>query len=237
MIIPVTATERSRPDFYAATPLGLSLSRLRFDSRILTPTVAFDNRPTNAVGLPRIFNQAIQSATTDDILIFTHDDVWIDDYFVVDRLRDGLARYDVIGVAGNRRRLPNQAAWAFSDARADWLRPGFEPTRDRANLSGAVAHGDTPFGQISPYGSCPQDCELLDGVFLAARASVLQQNGVQFYDALRFHFYDLDFCREARNRHLAVGTWPIAITHQSGGGFGSRDWHREMSVYFDKWQT
>ena len=113
MIIPVTATERSRPDFYAATPLGLSLSRLRFDSRILTPTVAFDNRPTNAVGLPRIFNQAIQSATTDDILIFTHDDVWIDDYFVVDRLRDGLARYDVIGVAGNRRRLPNQAAWAF----------------------------------------------------------------------------------------------------------------------------
>ena len=51
----------------------------------------------------------------------------------------------------------------FIDEKFTWDR--------KKNLSGAVAHGPTPFGQISFYGKVPATCELLDGVLLAARKS------------------------------------------------------------------
>ena len=45
-----------------------------------------------------------------------------------------LESFDVIGVAGNRRRAPRQISWAFLESRA-W--------DERENLSGTLAHGDT----------------------------------------------------------------------------------------------
>jgi GT2 family glycosyltransferase len=47
----------------------------------------------------------------------------------------------------------------------------------------------------------------------------------------------MDFCREAKRRGLRLGTWPIAITHASGGAFGSVQWSKERRVYFKKWKS
>ena len=41
------------------------------------------------------------------------DDVWIDDIFFSQRISEGLQTFDAIGVAGNRRRVRNQPAWAI----------------------------------------------------------------------------------------------------------------------------
>jgi GT2 family glycosyltransferase len=65
----------------------------------------------------------------------------------------------------------------------------------------------------------PAACEILDDVLLAIRKSVLMEHDLRFDMRFDFHFYDLDFCREARESGLTLGTWPIAITHQSGGAF------------------
>jgi hypothetical protein len=121
-----------------------------------------------------------------------HDDVWIDDYFLCQRLAEGLARYDVIGVAGNRRRVAGQSGWAFLD---ETLR-----LDDKANFSGAVAHGQYPFCAVTHYGESPADCELLDGVLLAARKSVLAEKRVSFDPRFDFDFYDMDFCRARCSR-------------------------------------
>jgi GT2 family glycosyltransferase len=222
MIEIVSATRMSETDFWKTSALGLSLRRLKREARLVA-RLAFDNRR----GLPEIYNARIDAADAQELLVFVHDDVWIDDTFVAERVIAGLQAYDVIGVAGNRRRLPGQPGWAFVDAKFTW--------DDRQQLSGAVAHGRNPFGAISFYGPAPADCELLDGVFLAARKSALGAAGLRFDPRFEFHFYDMDFCRSARAKGLRLGTWPICLTHQSGGGYGSEAWQQKYRSYLEKW--
>ena len=221
MIDIVCATRLSEIDFWQKSALGLSLQRLGHDDRWI-PYLSFENRR----GLPEIYNARITADNSGERLVFVHDDVWIDDSFLVDRVIEGLRQHDVIGVAGNRRRIRNQPAWAFVDVNV-W--------DDKANLSGLVAHGDNPFGAISYYGPTPADCELLDGVFLAANTAALREKQALFDPRFDFHFYDMDFCRTARSRGLRLSTWPISLTHQSGGSFGSPQWLQKHSAYLEKW--
>lgn len=222
MIEIISATRLSETDFWNNSALGQSLLRLTGDSR-LSKHITF----SNTRGLPDIFNARITSSESCETLVFIHDDVWIDDYFIVDRVASGLQSYDIIGVAGNRRRLPYQPSWAFVDCDFKWDEPTY--------LSGSVAHGAHPFGPVSHFGPTPADCILLDGVFLAAKKSTLTSNGVFFDTQFDFHFYDLDFCRNAIQRGLKLGTWPICITHQSGGAFGTERWLEKFRAYIEKW--
>lgn len=218
----VSATRHSREDFWSKSALGLSLRRLAHDTDLIMRIAV-----SNARGLPQIYNEYLASGP-DSIVVLVHDDVWLEDCFLRQRLAEGLGAYDVIGVAGNRRRAPAQPGWAFLDAEGTWDEPG--------NLSGAVAHGQTPFGAIKCFGETPADCELLDGVFLAARKSVLRGKQLRFDPRFNFNFYDLDFCRSARQRGLRLGTWPIAMTHQSlGAAFGGPQWRSEFAAYLAKW--
>jgi hypothetical protein len=45
----------------------------------------------------------------------------------------------------------------------------------------------------------------------------------------------MDFCRSAKQKGLKIGTWPICLTHQSGGAFGSKPWSEKYSLYLQKW--
>ena len=224
MIEIVSATRHAESDFWKASALGISLRRLARDTRLVA-NIAFQNH----LGLPEIFNARIDAAGEHDILVFIHDDVWIDDYFLADRLIQGLDVFDIIGVAGNRRRVPNQPAWLFIDDKL---------TMDaHANLSGSIAHGSHPFGPVSMFGACPSECELLDGVLIAAKKSRLQDASVRFDPRFDFHFYDMDFCRQARSRGLRLGTWPVCLTHQSKGeGFNGAKWREKLLAYREKWK-
>lgn len=218
----VCATRLSEKEFWETSALGISLRRLHHESR-LSVHLTLENR----AGLPELYNARILAQDSDEILVFVHDDVWIDDFFFADRVTEGLRKYDVIGVAGNRRIAPNQTSWAFLDAGFSW--------DEKNNLSGSIASGTSAFGTVSFFGPAPADCELLDGVFLAAKRSALRENHVLFDPQFDFHFYDMDFCRVARGRNLRLGTWPICLTHQSEGSFGSKRWHEMHRVYVEKW--
>jgi glycosyltransferase involved in cell wall biosynthesis len=226
MIEIVSATRMTENQFWSNSALGLSLERFRYDNR-LSVNIAFENRK----GLPDVFNAQILKKTGPDILVFIHDDIWINDYFIADRVLDGLSSYDVIGVAGNRRRLKNQPTWAFKsfiDGGGTW--------DDKEQLSGSVAGGKTPFGRLSYFGPAPAECELLDGIFLATKKSTLVNHSVLFDPKFDFHFYDMDFCRSARAKNLRLGTWPISLTHQSGGAFNSQNWNTKFQLYCEKWE-
>ncbi|MCA3363366.1 MAG: hypothetical protein ING08_13860 [Roseomonas sp.] len=138
MIKIVSATLKSAEDFEEKTALGASLKRLTFDGRI-TARVAFQN----TAGLPVVHNRAIEAPDAAEMLVFIHDDVWIDDYFFAERIKTSLQNFDIIGVAGNRRRVARQPSWLFGAPG-----PGNVFTKDRENHSGAVAHGKTPFGSV-----------------------------------------------------------------------------------------
>jgi GT2 family glycosyltransferase len=223
----IIATQLSEADFWDKSATALSLRRLEYDDRWV-PRVAFANKQ----GLPTIYNARVDSAKEDSILVFMHDDVWIDDHFFVDRILEGLKVYDVIGVVGNRRIVPMQPAWSFigmDDNGFIW--------DDFSNFSGLIAHGQHPFGNINLFGSVPAECELLDGVFLATTKQVLLANNLLFDPQFDFHFYDMDFCRCARQHGLRLGTWSICLTHQSIGNFASEGWQQMYYQYFKKWGT
>ena len=223
MIEVISATRKTEEEFWTTTATGLSLLRLKFDKAICSHIVYANQR-----GLPDIYNERIQARNNSELLVFMHDDVWIEDMFFSQRVADGLAAYDIIGVAGNRRRVPLQPAWCFIDSKMNPDKP--------ENLSGTVAHGHDPFGRPTFCGPAPAACELLDGVFLAARKSALQQSNTRFDPAFHFHFYDLDFCRTARKNQLRLGTWPISLTHQSPGLFNSDAWREKYQRYLEKWK-
>jgi len=183
----------------------------------------------NKQGLPEIYNHHILAEDNVDIVVFVHDDIWIDDYFFVDRIIEGCLKFDVIGVVGNRRRLPNQPAWAFIDDKFTW--------DESTNLSGSIAHGNHPFGPVSFFGTAPAECEFLDGVFLAAKKSELKDNKLLFDPLFDFHFYDMDFCRSIRKKGFRLGTWPICLTHQSSGSFDTQPWKEKCVLYRAKWET
>jgi GT2 family glycosyltransferase len=222
----ISATRLSEAEFWKKAALAASPKRLlpnpdsaskatMFGSELVCAVVAYSNhRP-----LPDIYNQRIAASEPDAVLVFVHDDVWIEDYYLAQRLVETLEKYDVVGIAGNRERVPKQTFWSSTG---------------NASLSGSIAQGRFSLGQVTRFGPTPAECELLDGVLLAARRSVLQASGVLFDPRFDFHFYDMDFCRTARAKGLRLGTWPIAITHQSHGDWGER-WATKRALYLEKW--
>lgn len=220
----ISATRFAEAEFWQKAALGISLQRLACDAR-LEARIAFANRN----GLPVVYNTRLAEASPETALVFVHDDVWIDDHFFCDRILEGLRHFDVLGVAGNLRRGPGQPAWAFPDLNLKW--------DEAAYLSGSVAHGRHPFGIVSRYGDTGKECELLDGVLLAVLGQTFHRTGLAFDPRFAFHFYDMDFCRAARALGLRLGTWPIAVTHQSGGRFGTTPWREAFEIYAAKWET
>lgn len=217
----VAGTRKSGPDFEATAPLALSTKELGSRGGIVLQI-----SPGGNPSLPAVFNYFLDQAADDDTILFTHDDVWIEDWFLPERLMEGLSQFDVLGVAGNRRRLPKQPSWILKT---------LEERDDKANFSGAVAHGSNRYSRISRYGPTPRTVKLIDGLFMAAKVRTLRDQGVVFDPQFRFHFYDLDFCRTCEKAGLSIGTWPIAVTHGSGGELGSPDWQAAYRLYLAKW--
>jgi protein O-GlcNAc transferase len=218
----VIATRLSQAQFWSQSATAQSLRRMSADQRLVA-SVAFNN----TLGLPDIYNRRIDAQSKADALVFVHDDVWIEDYCFADRVIEGLAANDVIGVAGNKRVLDMQPAWCFVDEALTW--------DEGANLSGRVGHGNTAFGEVAFFGAAPARCELLDGLLIAAKKSSLNGANVLFDPQFKFHFYDMDFSRTARAAGLSLATWPIAVTHQSGGAFGTPAWRESLALYRAKW--
>lgn len=220
MVKVIAATRGDEATFRREAYLRHSVTNLATAN--LTFQIAFGN----SFPLPLVFNRALSAAPDEDVLVFTHDDVCIEDWCLAERLDDALARYDVVGVAGCIRRFPNQVAWHVTGSLRE---------QDLSNLSGRVAHTSAERPSIVTYGPWPREVKLLDGVFLAARAKTLRAAKVQFDLRFSFHFYDLDFCRSCEAARLRMGTWPIALSHESGGSFGSPEWQAACKTYFAKW--
>jgi hypothetical protein len=219
----VCATRYKKEDFQK-TAAGRSL----FLSQHISPhqLVLFAE---NILGLGTLYSAVIKHAKTNPaVLVFMHDDLYINDFFWAHRIREGLKKFDIIGLAGNVRRFPGQPAWAFTDLSFRW--------DEQYNLSGVVAHGilgkEKP---PRPFGSSNQKCSLLDGVLLAADSEKLNNLHVNFDPQFHFHFYDMDFCRQAHLRNLSMGTIALSATHQSPGKFGNAVWQESYRKYIKKW--
>jgi len=221
----VCATRESASEFAANTALGRSLALFPY------PDVELRLFSSNISGLPAVYNIALREAANDPaILIFVHDDLSFYDFFWPNHIAEALRAFDIVGLAGNRRRVDGQPGWRFLDEKL---------TRDeKSNLSGIVAHGSTwPPEYVSYYGPPYQQVKLLDGVLLAAAAETLLSKGITFDERFDFHFYDLDLCRQAELRQLKLGTCSVSVMHASDGKFGTTGWRAGYAEYLKKWRS
>lgn len=218
----ISATRLSQSQFFDSSALGRSLrtyAAFGVKSRIF-----FEN----SRGLGACYNEAVDEIDNpEEILVFIHDDVTLADFFWVDKLLLGLQKFDVIGLAGNKRRVARQPAWAFIDENFTW--------DARENLSGIVGHGDGFPCSLSVYGEVWQPLKLMDGVLIATRKKTLTAHGVRFDEQFRFHFYDMDLCRQLEAKNVSMGTAPLGVIHASGGAFGGPDWRQGYQTYLEKW--
>lgn len=224
-------TRMSQNDFLERSWLGLSLRSFP-PPKLPRVELFVDNDGPNAVGLAEGYNRVLAGCDEQDILVMVHDDVYIHEWLLVDRLQEAMARFDVVGLAGSATPDLRHPSWLLRFDKALVPR-GFQ---DNVGPSGAVGHSDYTRPIVSYYGETPQDCQLLDGLFMAVQVGKLRAAGVQFDPRFRFHCYDIDFCRSARQAGLRVGTWPIAVTHQSGGAFDSDGFRQAARQYLKKWR-
>jgi hypothetical protein len=220
----VCATRHSSEEFAVKTALGRSLALYRW------PFIDLRLFPSNSSGLPSVYNTTLRESVDDPaVLVFVHDDVHLLDFYWPERVLEGLNRFDIIGLAGNVRRIPRQPSWFFLDDKL---------TRDvPENLCGVIAHGKHWPAPISYYGAPSREVKLMDGVMLAAKSEVLLGNGLLFDEQFDFHFYDLDFCRQAECFGLHMGVWPIQVMHESEGALGTPRWKSGYDKYLAKWQS
>jgi|GEM_PF-311602 len=220
----VCATRQSQASFMRETALGRSLAVQRHARP--PELLLFDN---NTTGLSALYNAAIeQAAGSPAILVFVHDDVSINDFFWTERIHEALQQFDIIGLAGNRRRSPQQPAWAFATPQFAWDTPEY--------LSGSVGHGKGVASDgVSYFGPVGVECKLLDGLMLVADSTRLIESGVRFDEQFEFHFYDMDFCRQAELKGLKMGTWPISGVHESAGAFNTPVWRAAYERYLRKY--
>jgi hypothetical protein len=219
----VIASRLSEFDFYnsSATGRSVALNKPSFVDVCLFPN--------NTKGLPEVYNQVIRESINDPaILVFAHDDLHILDYFWFLKIIEGLTCFDILGLAGNLRRVPRQPAWYFIDTKFTADTPD--------NLSGVVAHGKIfPPKGVSYFGKPRQKVMLLDGLLLASHSQKLNNNNLFFDEQFQFHFYDLDFCRQAELKNISCGTWDLSLMHESGGGFATESWWSSYNQYINKW--
>lgn len=173
--------------------------------------VKFDQVLGNSKGLSQLYNEYITEENRDKIIVFVHDDVLIEDLFILDKLTEAHKRYDVVGIAGCKNPVIKSPAYWHLMA-------------ERKNLRGFCSHFITGSEEMnmSSFGNSLTDVDLIDGVFMSVNVSSLLDANVKFNEKFDFHFYDLAFSMNVKNGGLKLGVWPIFIRHASPGGGNAR---------------
>lgn len=217
----VSATRHQQDAFWSQSLLGRSLARQAHAGYGHCISYA------NTSPLALTYNRGLDQAPEASVVVFCHDDLWLGDEPLAPQLAAALERFDLVGVAGNRRRDAGAQAW--------WLRADGSAW-DWPNLVGGLRHGSPGAAQLQTYGPSPAPASLLDGVFLAGRAGRLRGAGLRFDPTFPFHLYDLDLCRSAEQAGLRLGVWPLNLIHASGIAAITPSWKACGLLYHQKWE-
>ena len=226
----VCATRVSLDDFSTQTALGKSLALYGYypfvEARVFARNAAWPSE-----NLQRGHRRR-REVDRLPILVFLHDDVHLCDFhWPLHLLRGRWSNFTSSGIAGNIRRVPRQPSLGIRQRRAEM---GFacEPVGLR------IAHGTGyPCKDLLFYGPSMQEVDFLDGLMLACKSRALHEKGIRFDERFDFHYYDLDFCRQAEAGGMR--RWNLADfcgSRKNSGNLKSDAWKAGYRKYLDKWQ-
>ena len=179
----------------------------------------------NSTGLPELYNQALQICS-EEILLFCHDDLALPPVPLEPLLRPQLDRFAIAGLCGNSRDQ-GHLSWHWRPNGKGW---------DFPYLRGAISSIAGSYKRKDVWGTSNTPVQLIDGVLIAVQRQQLLDHGVGFDPRFRFHFYDLDLCRNARRQGLSIGVIRLDCIHASCGDYGSAAWRQEAERFCEKWQ-
>jgi len=167
----------------------------------------------NKEGLSKSYNNFLYSKDSDeyDIIVFAHDDVFIDDLKLEKKLNAAFEQgYDIIGLAGCINPLISKPSlWHL-------MAGGFQS----GNLRGAVAHYTDKTNTsryVTSFGPTPARVALLDGLFIAVNVKKVKSVNWKFNENYNFHHYDIASSIDANKKKLKLCVWPINVIHCSPG--------------------
>lgn len=214
----VVATQHSISDFREKSQISIYLEKTDF---IKNSSIIYNNKD----GLPKVYNKFISETYKDKRVIFVHDDVLIEDLFLIEKLDLAFEKFDIIGLAGSKKvDLTRPAAWHLMSDRNDYI--------------GEVAHSKDKVAWTTSYGPTNSRALVLDGLFLAVNVSKLLENKVEFDENFDFHHYDISFCLRANSNKLKMGVAPIKVTHFGlGDSMNTPEWHESEQRFKKLYQS
>lgn len=166
----------------------------------------------NTRGLSTCYNEILKDPENlDKTVLFVHDDVELEDAFLVDKLLN--SPYSITGLAGTKsfNKHAEKAAWHLSSPREDYV--------------GEVAHNHNGKVWTTVFGPTKSRALLLDGLFIACKVKDLIDKGLTFDEEFDFHHYDLAFCLRANEKRVSCGVLPIRVVHHGlGDSMLTKDW-------------
>lgn len=176
-------------------------------SKIKDIDIAYNSN--NKIGLSTNYNTILEKHSDNyDYIIFIHDDVYVDDLNVCEKLHTAHMEYDIVGLAGGiNPRVTEPALWHI-------MCGGFNST----NLRGAVAHTFQEKTIImTSFGPTPSRVALLDGLFISVNTKKIKEVNWKFNENYTFHHYDIASSIDANKKKLKLGVTPIWVIHKSPG--------------------
>lgn len=187
------------------TPLFKSCNKILKHSNVSFDLVFKEN---NTDGLSKCYNEFLNNSKQKyDIIVFIHDDVYLDDCFIFRKLLQLHKNYDIIGLAGGvNMQIKEPALWHI-------MCGGFGP-----NLRGVVSHFyNNAAIATTPFGPTPAPVDVIDGLFMSVNTKALVNKKWQFNENYNFHHYDISSCIDAKKAGLTIGVGPVWAIHQSPG--------------------
>tara|TARA_B100001093_G_scaffold519630_1_gene609555 strand:+ start:322 stop:1011 length:690 start_codon:yes stop_codon:yes gene_type:complete len=184
----------------------------------------------NKEGLPTVYNRFLDKKylKKHDIILFVHDDVFIDDLKLKGKLYNNLNQmYDIVGLAGCVKPvIKKPVLWHVMS--------------HRDNLRGFVHHEmqiteDQIATRVTSFGYTPCRVVIIDGLFMAVNLKRVISSGWKFNEQFDFHHYDIAACLDANKLKLKVGVAPIHVIHGSPGLMDMNDtkWLQSQDKFLD----
>lgn len=201
-----------------------SLNEMKDDVRLIV-------NANNRTGLSEAYNRQLtpENLIKHDIVLFAHDDVYVDDLKLKGKLYTAVESmgYDLVGLAGaSQIKVQKPCLWHLMS--------------ERGNQSGAVSHpiDNGRMMGVTSFGPWPQRCLIVDGLFIAVDLKRVLEVGWRFNEDYQFHHYDMSSCMDANRLKLKIGTYPIYVTHNSPGLCDLNDdsFNKSQEIFYNNYK-
>jgi hypothetical protein len=195
-----------------------------------TPIYKLDITWENTDGMPTVYNRKLKEYADSGVefLVCVHDDVYIDDLKLYEKLVQGTKLgYNIIGLAGGLNpRLKDPALWHIMT--------------ERNQQRGEVAHpaGNNNQTMTTAFGPTPSRVAIIDGLFIALHLPTVLQTNWKFNENYKFHHYDISSSIDANRAKLRIGVYPIHVIHSSPGllSIHDKEWAKSNEKFLQEYK-